>query len=92
MAKILVDVACEVAVGIKGYALMQLSEVPVEVFGMPMPEKSECVKNDIEQIGFEEWVEFNLSDMPTESGIYAFAGRASFDDESADYSLSCINI
>ena len=92
MPKLIVDVVCEVAVGIKGYALMKLSEIPVEAWGIPKPEKSECVKNDIEQIGFEDWVECNLNDVPTKSGVYAFAGRASFDEDSADYSLSCTNI
>jgi hypothetical protein len=80
-----------VAVGITGFALMQLKE---EFIDPPhgAPEKCECVKNDIDQLGFEDWVDCHLDDVPTEPGTYAFAGKADFDEDTANYSATCLNI
>jgi hypothetical protein len=92
MRKAYVEFAMVVAVGINSYALMDLTEEYKETFGFTPEGDSECVKNDIEAAGFSDWVESNLDDVPTAVGTYAFAGSAWFDEDSADYSATCLDI
>ena len=92
MPKAIVEFAIEVAVGIDSYALMQITEDYKETHGFTPDGACRCVKDDIEQLGFQDWVKNNLDDVPAVNGMYVFNGTAEFDDDSADYSATCINI
>jgi len=92
MPKAIVEFSIEVAIGIDSYALMQISEHYKEVYGFTPDGKCQCVKNDIDQLGFQDWVESRLNDVPTTFGFYAFHGTAVFDEDSADYSATCVSI
>jgi hypothetical protein len=82
----------EVAVGINSYALMQLSEQYKETFGFTPVSECECVKHDIDQLGFQDWVENYLNDVSATVGIYVYSGTAVFDEDSADYRTVCTRV
>lgn len=92
MPKAVVEFSVKMVVGINSYALMQLSENYKEVHGFTPEGECQCVKNDIEHLGFQDWVENNLNDVPTEPDFYVFSGTAVFDEDSADYHATCVRI
>ncbi len=84
------DFVAKIAVGIRGIALMEITETlsPHSVYqGSDI--SSDCIVNDISSGGIDEWAEYNLTDLPTEPGIYTIRGSARFDEDSADYSTTC---
>lgn len=87
--KVFVDLKVTIAVGVCGIALMELKEEVVETYGMRKSDikVDSLTMQDIESCGIEEWYEHSLYIKPSEAGVYTFFGRASFDEDSADYSL-----
>ncbi|MCF6459094.1 hypothetical protein [Pseudoalteromonas sp. MMG024] len=92
MAKAIVDLKLEIAVGIEGYALMKLDEKINQTFGFAPSDDLEFVLHDMHQIGIADWVKSNIDDIPEEAGIYSFHGRAEFTEDTADYSIVCMDI
>ena len=86
-----VEFQCELTVGIFGFALMKLEESFINPPDWA-PKQCECVKNDLEMCGIEDWVHYALDDVPTEPGAYVFTGKAEFDEDSGDYSATCANV
>ncbi|AIY65212.1 MULTISPECIES: hypothetical protein [Pseudoalteromonas] len=92
MAKAIVDLELEIAVGIEGFALMKLDEKINQTFGFAPSDDLEFVLHDMHQVGIDDWVKSNIDDIPEEVGIYSFHGRGEFTEDSADYSITCINV
>lgn len=84
------DFVAKIAVGIRGIALMEISETlsPHSVYqGSDIP--NDCILQDFSGCGIEEWAEYNLADLPTEPGVYTIRGSVRFDEDSAFYSTTC---
>lgn len=94
MKKVLVDLKIQIAVGLQGVAVMSLKEEINELYSMTKSEITvpSLTLQDIECCGAEDWYEHAVDDKPAEPGVYNFRGRASFDDDSSDYSLTCEQI
>ena len=91
MAKVMVDLKIKLAIGIHGIAVISVDETIDEVYGMSRGEIQipSLTLQDVEVCGAEDWYEHAVDDKPAEPGVYTFTGRASFDDDSSDYSLTC---
>lgn len=91
MAKVLVNLKIKIAVGVHGIAVMSLDESVDELYGVTRSEITvpSLTMQDIECCGVEEWYEYSVDDKPVNPGVYEFIGRASFDEDSADYSFTC---
>jgi hypothetical protein len=50
------------------------------------------VLNDIKDSSIYEWVECNLGKLPKGPGIFTFCGTARFDEDTADYAVTCDGI
>ncbi len=90
MARAIVDLKLELAVGIEGYALMRLDEKIEETVGFVPSNDLLFTLEDIQQSGIDEWVKSNIDHIPKEVGIYNIQGKGEFTEDSADYSLTCI--
>lgn len=80
-----VEFSIEISVDRSGYTLLNLSERCIEASGFTPKETCDCVANDIEATGINEWVERNIADAPNTKGIYTFTGIGVFDEDSSDY-------
>ena len=91
MKKVFVDLKIQIAVGLQGVAIMSLEEEINELYGMARSDITvpNLTLQDIECWGVEGWYESCVDDKPDGPGLYTFTGRASFDDDSSDYSLTC---
>ena len=89
MVVVKVSFTIELAVGIKGVAVMKLDEKVREVFGARKEEvpQSGQVLHDIECSGVDDWFESNVKKKPHSSGLYTYTGIASFDEDSAHYEI-----
>lgn len=87
------DFVATIAIGLKGVAVMKVSETlsPDSIY-MGSDIEPNLILDDIEQCGTEDWVEYCLDDMPTEPGIYIFRGTAEFSEDDADYSVTCDDV
>ncbi len=94
MIVVKVGFTIELAVGVKGVAVMQLSEKVIEVFGARKEEvpQSGQVLQDIECSGVDDWFDDNVKQKPPSSGIYRYTGVASFDEDSAHYDLEKMDL
>ena len=87
------DFVIEVAVGIEGFALLSIKESlsPHSVYcgSDAAPDR---IMIDIKECGMQEWAEAYLNDTPVDPGVYTFRGSARFDEDEADYSMTCDQI
>jgi hypothetical protein len=84
------DFVAKVAIGLQGVAVMEIVETlsPHSVY-VGNDIHPSLILDDIKQCGTEEWADYNLCDTPEEPGIYTFRGSVRFDEDSADYSVTC---
>ena len=84
------DFVAKIAVGVRGIALMEITEAlsPHSV-DQSSNISNDCIVDHISENGIEEWTECNLTDIPNEPGIYTIRGSVRFDEDSADYSTTC---
>lgn len=94
MKKLFADLKIQIAVGLQGVAVMGLEEEITAFYGLLKSEINNLnlTMQDIECCGVEDWYEHAVDDKPAEPGVYTFIGRASFDDDSSDYLLTCEQI
>lgn len=87
------DFVAKIAIGIRGMALMEITETlsPHSV-DQSSNISNDYIIDDISMDGIESWADIALGDIPAEPGIYTFRGSARFDDDSADYSVTCDEI
>lgn len=90
MTSVTKDFVAKVAFGVAGCAILSIEETlsPHSVYAGSDIHPN-LVLNDIKQGGVDEWAEYNLSERPKEPGIYTFRGSVRFDEDSADYSVTC---
>lgn len=89
MTSVTKDFVAKIAIGIEGYALLEIEETlsPHSVYkGNDI--HPALIVDDIQACCIQEWVEYNLSDIPNEPGVYTARGSARFDEDSADYSVT----
>lgn len=88
--KIKKDFIAKIAIGIKGVAVMEFSETlsPDSNYSGSDIEPN-LVLNTIMQYGLGDWVRYLLNDVPSEPGVYRFRGTAEFNEDDADYNVTC---
>lgn len=88
--KIKKEFVAKIAIGIKGVAVMEISET--------LSPDSSCLGSDVKpnlildaivQCGVEDWVNHFLNDVPNEPGVYRLRGTAEFSEDGTDYSVAC---
>jgi hypothetical protein len=93
MASVTVDFVAKVAIGIEGYALLAIEEsVSARSVYRGSDIDPALVLNDIKDSSIYEWVECNLGKLPKGPGIFTFCGTARFDEDTADYAVTCDGI
>lgn len=84
------DFEAKVAIGEVGVALLSITETlspHSPTIGTDI--HPNLVLADITENGMEEWVGYWIKDVPDVPGVYTFRGSATFDEDSADYSITC---
>lgn len=84
------DFVAKIAIGVRGIALMEITETlsPQSVYqGSDIAD--DLIVDDISNCGIDEWADYNLTDVPTEPGIYTFRGSVRFTEDDAEYSTTC---
>ena len=84
------DFEMRVAVGVKGFALMEIGETlsPHSIY-VGNDVHPSLIIEDIKEIGIEEWAECALNDVPVKPGIYTFRGTARFSEDDITYYCTC---
>lgn len=86
MKSVTKDFVAKIAVGIRGIALMEISETlsPHSVYqGSDI--FNDCIVDDISGCGIEEWAEYSFTSLPTEPGIYTLSGSVRFTEDDVEY-------
>ncbi|MCY4043471.1 MAG: hypothetical protein OXE99_00165 [Cellvibrionales bacterium] len=88
MASVIKDFTVKIAVGIRGYSLLAISETLSEHSCTQGTDISpSLILHDIDQTGIEEWIENSFIYNPASEGIYFITGTARFDEDEAEYSV-----
>lgn len=87
------DFVAKIAIGIKGVAVLEISETlsPDSIY-VGSDIEPNLILDDIEQCGIEDWAEYCLDDIPKNPGIYTFRGKAEFSEDDADYNVTCDDV
>lgn len=91
--KIKKDFVAKIAIGIKGVAVLEISETlsPDSIYSGSDIEPN-LILDDIAQCGVDDWADYYLDDIPSEPGIYTFRGTAEFSEDDAAYSVTCDDV